>query len=77
MLNKPERRYDMDWLRVLAVLLLIYYHAALPFVPIDWYVKDNSLSISLSILAGFIYQWHMPLLFFLSGAATWFSITGL
>lgn len=74
MLKKSERRYDIDWLRVLAVLLLIYYHAALPFVPVDWYIKDNSFSIGLSIFAGFMYQWHMPLLFFLSGAATWFSM---
>lgn len=73
-MNKSERRYDMDWLRVLAVLLLIPYHGALPFVPVDWYIKDNSFSIGLSILAGFIYQWHMPLLFFLSGAASWFSM---
>jgi peptidoglycan/LPS O-acetylase OafA/YrhL len=25
---KPERRYDVDWLRVLAVLLLFPYHTA-------------------------------------------------
>ena len=29
----PQRRYDIDWLRVLAVLLLIYFHTARLFNP--------------------------------------------
>jgi peptidoglycan/LPS O-acetylase OafA/YrhL len=30
--TKPgERRYELDWLRALAVLLLIYFHSARPF----------------------------------------------
>lgn len=31
MTDIPERRYDLDWLRVLAVLLLIYFHTAAIF----------------------------------------------
>ena len=37
---RPERRCDIDWLRILAVL----------------------------------HPWHMPLLFLLAGAATWFAL---
>jgi peptidoglycan/LPS O-acetylase OafA/YrhL len=29
--NHHKRHYDLDWLRVLAVLLLIYFHAAAVF----------------------------------------------
>jgi peptidoglycan/LPS O-acetylase OafA/YrhL len=28
--SKPERRYDMDWLRVLATLLVFLYHCTRP-----------------------------------------------
>lgn len=32
MTSLSERRYDLDWLRVLGVLLLIPFHVALIFV---------------------------------------------
>jgi glucans biosynthesis protein C len=67
------RRNDLDWLRVLAVLLLIPFHAALIFV-LDpnsiMYVKDSANSEFLDGMAGFIHQFHMPLFFVISGAAT-------
>ena len=31
MVTKSERRYDIDWLRVLAVLLLFFFHPAMIF----------------------------------------------
>jgi hypothetical protein len=72
---KPGRRWDIDWLRVLAVLLLFYVHPARIFYVWDpWYVQNNQLSLTLSRLAVFINHWHMPLFFILAGAATWFSL---
>jgi peptidoglycan/LPS O-acetylase OafA/YrhL len=72
---KPGRRWDIDWLRVLAVLLLFYVHPARIFYVWDpWYVKNDQLSLTLSRLAVFINHWHMPLFFVLAGAATWFSL---
>jgi peptidoglycan/LPS O-acetylase OafA/YrhL len=71
--NTPSRRNDLDWLRVLAVLLLVPFHAALIFVQDPnsiMYVKDTRNSEFLAIMAGFIHQFHMPLLFAISGAAT-------
>lgn len=39
---KSGRRWDIDWLRVLAVLLLFYVHPARIFyVWDDWYVKND------------------------------------
>jgi len=71
------RRNDLDWLRVFAVLLLIPFHAALTFV-LDpnsiVYVKDTIDSLFLGRMAGFIHQFHMPLLFAISGASTYFAL---
>jgi len=75
--RKPERRYDLDWLRVLAVLLLVPFHSALIFShnPGDIvYVKDRLESEPLIQFAYFVSQWHMPLLFIVAGASTWFAL---
>lgn len=74
---KPERRCDLDWLRVLAVLLLVPFHSALMFSlsPGDIvYVKAQVESPLLIQLAYFVHQWHMPLLFLIAGASTWFAL---
>ncbi len=72
-----ERRYDLDWLRVLAVVLLIYFHTAVIFYRGElgnFYVTNSETSFGMGIFISFVHQWHMPLFFFLSGVATWFSL---
>ena len=76
-IQSSTRRYDLDWLRVLAVLLLVPFHSALVFSldPGDVvYVKDQVESPVLIQFAYFLDIWHMPLLFFISGAGTWFAL---
>ena len=77
MTSSPERRHDLDWLRVLGVLLLVPFHVALIFVfdPFTiMYVRDSVNSRVLAEVTGFIHMWHMPMLFMISGAATWFAL---
>ncbi len=74
---KNARRVDLDWLRVLAVLLLVPFHSAFIFIhdpQVVMYVKDEISSSFLNHFAGWIHQFHMPLLFYVSGAATYFSL---
>jgi glucan biosynthesis protein C len=77
MTSSSERRFDLDWLRVLGVLLLVPFHAALIFV-LDpnsiMYIKDVVNSPTLDEAAGFVHMWHMPLLFIISGGATYFAL---
>jgi glucan biosynthesis protein C len=73
--TRPARRHDLDRLRILAVLLLFPFHAARVFDVFDpWYVKNGvgSEFLSWTVIA-FLNPWHMPLLFVLAGAATWFA----
>ncbi|HMR99267.1 MAG TPA: acyltransferase family protein [Anaerolineales bacterium] len=77
MTSTSERRYDLDWLRVLGVLLLVPFHVALIFVfdPFTiMYIRDTVNSRVLAEVTGFIHMWHMPMLFMISGAATWFAL---
>ena len=76
-MEKPKRRYDLDWLRVLAVLLLVPFHTALIFSldPGDIvYVKDVVESPVLKEMANLMWLWHMPLLFLIAGASVWFAL---
>lgn len=77
MTHLSPRRYDLDWLRVLGVLLLVPFHAALIFV-LDprsvMYIKDTINSPLLGGSAGFVHLWHMPLLFTVSGSATYLAL---
>lgn len=71
-----SRRYDIDWLRVIAVLLLIPFHTARIFdIWEPFYAKSAAASPALSFgVIAFLGQWHMPLLFLLAGASTWFAL---
>lgn len=70
-----RRVYYVDWLRVLAVLLLFPFHAGRVFNANDpFYAKSSIESLSISFVLGFIDRWHMPLLFLLAGASTYFAL---
>ena len=72
------RRCDLDWLRVLAVLLLVPYHSAIIFSSLPQtqvvYVYDSQHGLLLMKTVDFMYLWHMPLLFVVAGAASWFAL---
>lgn len=69
-----KRRYDLDWLRALAVLLLVPFHTGMIFVVWDFHIKNAETSMVLTVLNAFVDNWHMPLLFLLAGAATWLAL---
>jgi len=68
------RRYDVDWLRVLAMLVVFYFHSAKLF-DLDWFhIKNAQLSFGLTVFTSFAWAWIMPLFFLLSGIGTRFSL---
>jgi glucan biosynthesis protein C len=69
------RRFDIDWLRIAAVLLLIPFHTARVFNPPEqFYAKNGVLSDALQRFIMFVYPWHMSILFVLAGAGSWFAL---
>jgi len=69
-----SRLHFIDWLRVLAVLLLFPYHVTRVFNEDAFYVKAGELSTVLNAVLGFVSVWHMQLLFLLAGASTYFAL---
>src|SRR3546814_5110067 len=40
-LHTSSRRFDLDWLRIIAFGLLIFYYMGMYFVSWDWHVKSS------------------------------------
>ncbi|WP_300391352.1 acyltransferase family protein [Henriciella sp.] len=63
------RRYDLDWLRIIAFLLLIFYHIGMFYVPWEWHVKSVHAGEGAEPLMLLLNPWRLSLLFFISGVA--------
>ena len=72
----PGRRWDIDWLRTMAVMTLFIFLTARIFDTYDtFYVKNSQGSPALThVLIDTIHPWFMPLFFLLAGASTWFAL---
>jgi surface polysaccharide O-acyltransferase-like enzyme len=67
-----QRRYDLDWLRIAAFGVLIFYHVGMFYVTWDWHVKSRHASALIEPLMGLSSPWRLTLLFLISGVATRF-----
>jgi hypothetical protein len=74
---RAERRHDIDWLRVIAIGLLLIYHIAIIFQPwamfIGFIKSDESLQ-SLWNPMTMLNVWRIPLLFYVSGMGLYFAM---
>jgi glucans biosynthesis protein C len=68
--NLPQRRFDLDWVRIGAFLLLIFYHVGMYYVTWDFHVKSPYSSHTLEPLMLLSSPWRLSLLFLVSGVAT-------
>lgn len=72
--GRPLRRFDLDWLRVLATLAVFTMHCTRFFDAMPWEVKNNVQSEGLTLVTILLAQWLMPLFFIVSGAAIYFAL---
>ncbi|HEX2207761.1 MAG TPA: acyltransferase [Longimicrobium sp.] len=69
------RRHELDWLRVIAILLLLFFHSAMPYVAEwDWHLKNGETSPLLMEANYFLSRWRMALLFLISGVGTAYAL---
>ncbi|KOY85853.1 acyltransferase [bacterium 336/3] len=72
-----QRRHDIDWLRVIAIGLLLVYHTSIVFQP--WgtmvgFMTNIPSWETLWVPMAMLNVWRIPLLFFVSGMGVYFSI---
>ena len=71
------RRYDIDWIRVIAIGLLLIYHTAIGFQP--WglfigFITNNEYLESLWTAMTMLNIWRIPILFYVSGMGVFLAI---
>ncbi len=69
-----ERKYYLDWLRVVAIILVFVLHIGKIFDYHTTVMANIDRSLLLSILREFLLLWLMPIFFVISGAAIFLSI---
>ncbi len=70
-----ERRYDIDWQRVLAMMMVFLFHCARFFGGGRWHLNNpGEESFIANLFIGLLDLWIMPLFFLLSGAGSWYAL---
>jgi hypothetical protein len=75
--SAPPRphRHDIDWLRVIAIVLLLYFHTAMIFTAEwGWHIKNPETSHLILEFNYFLRHFRMPVLFLISGIGTGFAL---
>ena len=72
-----KRRYDIDWIRTLALALLIIYHTTISFQPWAVYIGFPQNEDTLEVLwigMAMLNVWRIPILFLISGMGVRFAM---
>ncbi|MEQ9308511.1 MAG: acyltransferase family protein [Balneolaceae bacterium] len=74
---KTIRRHDIDWLRVIAIWLLLIYHIAIIFQPwamLFGFIRSDELMENLWKPMTMLNVWRIPILFYISGMGVFFAL---
>ncbi|MET3654503.1 acyltransferase family protein [Dyella japonica] len=70
-----RERYDfLDWLRVIAIFVLFFFHTGMIFVGWGWHIVNSQTIPSLEWPMDIAHRLRMPLLFVIAGAGMWFAL---
>lgn len=73
--TSTSRQAYLDWLRILAILGVLFFHSAMAFVSEwEWHIKNKETSNLLLEFNHWLSRFRMPLLFFISGAVAYFML---
>ena len=72
--SPSTRRHDLDWLRVLVILVVFVFHCGRFFDTDGWHVKNPVRHPAVQVWTVFLVCWMMPLIFVISGASTFYAL---
>lgn len=73
--GQTNRQYYLDWLRVVDIVVVFFYHSVHFFDTGEWSVKNQATYKSISWLMDLLGVWIMPLIFLVSGASIFYAIS--
>ena len=69
------RQTYLDWLRLLSILAVLFFHSAMPFATGEtWHIRNAESSNLLDELVVNLHLFRMPLLFFISGTVSYYMM---
>lgn len=71
---KTQRKYEIDWLRIILILSVFLFHVGMIFNSWDWHIKNDQQYPGLRWIMAFLHYWRMPMLFFISGIGTYYAL---
>ena len=72
--DQPMRHDFLDWLRVLAIAVLVFFHTGMLFVGWGWHIENADVIEALRRPMEISHRLRMPLLFVIAGAGMWFAL---
>jgi len=69
-----QRRFYLDWLRVMVILTVFIYHSTRFFNLGGWHVKNLTLSWGVEIAEQVLATWMMPMCFVISGMSVFYAL---
>lgn len=73
--DDSRERYDfLDWLRVIAIFVLFFFHTGMIFVGWGWHIANDRTIPALAWPMDIAHRLRMPLLFVIAGAGMWFAL---
>lgn len=73
-LSTSARRHDLDWLRFIAIIILLFFHTGMLFNHWGWHIKNSETTTAFSYWMVWSHYFRMPLLLFISGAGTYMAL---
>jgi glucan biosynthesis protein C len=74
-METTQRQTYLDWLRIISIMLVLFFHSAMPYVAEDsWHIKNHETSNLMMESNFFLHLFRMPLLFFISGTVSYFMM---
>lgn len=67
------RYHFLDWLRVIAITVLLFYHTGMLFVGWNFHIQNAEVIEGLQRPMDISHRLRMPLLFVIAGAGLWFA----
>jgi len=74
-METTQRQTYLDWLRIISILGVLFFHSAMPYVAEDgWHIKNHETSNLMMESNHFLHLFRMPLLFFISGTVSFYMM---
>jgi peptidoglycan/LPS O-acetylase OafA/YrhL len=73
-IQTSQRRFELDWLRVLAILSVFVYHTTRFFNRGEWHLKNPTTYLLVDAIELVMEVWLMPVIFVISGMSLFYAM---